>query len=169
MIVNGRKIKEKILKNQLERKGYIGISIQLEDKKRRLKIHRLIAQAFIPNPLNLPEVNHINGIKSDNRIENLEWITSSNNQKHAYKTGLRVVTEKQRKSSKNNIKKVSYLAHEKNRRKVKQYNLKNEYIKTWDSITDAIKTLGFRVGSSKISECCSNKTKTAYGYIWKYE
>lgn len=55
---------------------------------RTVKCHRIIATAFIPNPYNKPQVNHINGIKSDNRIENLEWVTRSENAIHAHKTGL---------------------------------------------------------------------------------
>ena len=52
-------------------------------------IHRLIARLFLPNPLNLPEVDHLNGNKQDNRVENLEWVSSGENQKRAYNTGLR--------------------------------------------------------------------------------
>lgn len=81
-------VKEKILKSSL-RNGYPCVSLH-SDKGRKKYTHRLIAEAFIPNPKNKPEVNHINGIKNDNRIKNLEWATYSENIKHAYNTGLRI-------------------------------------------------------------------------------
>jgi hypothetical protein len=80
--------KEKILKLKNTKKGYL--SIQLKNKGNFFLIHRLVANAFINNIFNKPQVNHINGIKSDNRLDNLEWATQSENQVHAYKNKLQI-------------------------------------------------------------------------------
>lgn len=64
--------------------GYLRIVLMKEHKKQRFQIHRLVADAFIPNPENKEQVNHINGNKADNRVENLEWCTSSENARHAF-------------------------------------------------------------------------------------
>ena len=70
------KVKEKILKQQLDSRGYPIVSIR---KKKALLVSRLVAMAFIPNPENKPCVNHISGVKTDNRVENLEWVTYAEN------------------------------------------------------------------------------------------
>lgn len=64
------------------------IHITTADRK-SMKVHRMVAELFIPNPKNYPHINHKNGITTDNRIENLEWVNPSQNQKHAYRIGLR--------------------------------------------------------------------------------
>ncbi len=76
------------MKYSLNRDGYPHVSICHNGKRKSEKIHRIVAELFIPNPDKKPCVNHINGDKTDNRVENLEWVTYSENNLHAYKAGL---------------------------------------------------------------------------------
>ena len=84
-----RTVPEKILNINYDKDGYIQVGLKVNGKQLSRRVHRLIAIAFIPNPKNKTTVNHINGIKTDNRIENLEWATFGENNMHACQTGLR--------------------------------------------------------------------------------
>ncbi len=79
-----------LMKFGLDKNGYYRIGLRLNNTRKFYFVHRLVAQAFIPNYDNLPQTNHINGIKTDNSIENLEWCTVSHNIKHAFNTGLNI-------------------------------------------------------------------------------
>ena len=81
------------MKPALDRSGYLRTMILRNGEYHTIKMHREIAKVFIPNPLNKPTINHINGIKTDNRIENLEWATRSENVSHAFAMGLRATRE----------------------------------------------------------------------------
>ncbi len=83
-----------ILSPGLSKRGYYHINFTYNQKATTISMHRLVATAFIPNPKNKPWINHKNGIKTDNRVENLEWCTPSENEKHAFKTGLKSISEK---------------------------------------------------------------------------
>lgn len=80
--------RNRLLKNRIRDDGYISVVLTNHGKQREFLLHRLVATAFIPNPENKPEVNHINGVKSCNYDYNLEWVTGCENIQHAYDTGL---------------------------------------------------------------------------------
>lgn len=83
----GVKGRERILKPAIDKKGYQRVGLMKNGKLITRKVHRLVAENFISNPNKLPQVNHINSIKHDNRVENLEWCTSKYNTKHAINSG----------------------------------------------------------------------------------
>ena len=78
----------KLLKN-MKSKGYNVVTLYKEGIKKNYRVCRLVAKAFIPNPKKLKQVNHINGIKDDDNVSNLEWCNGSHNMKHAFNTGLK--------------------------------------------------------------------------------
>lgn len=86
--VKARKI-PLLRKSHLNTSGYLHVRLQIDGTHSSISVHRLVALTYMANPNNLPEVNHIDGNKLNNCIENLEWCSSSNNQRHAYKLGLK--------------------------------------------------------------------------------
>lgn len=87
------------LKKSVNKKsGYELVNIIFNNKRKLFLVHRLIAIIILPNPQNKPCVNHKNGIKTDNRVENLEWVTYSENMKHAFLSGLNVITKEQKEN-----------------------------------------------------------------------
>lgn len=145
----------KNLKPTLYFKRYKAVSLFNNKKKKVFLVHRLVALTFIPNYENKPFVNHIDGNKFNNKLENLEWVTNSENQKHAHKIGLNF------SPSKNKFGADNYLS-----KPVIKYNLKGEKIKIFGGIREAERYTGIK--RSCIINCCKGKQKTAGGFIWKY-
>lgn len=148
-------LKERILNGHPITKGYI--QVQLSYRPRVLKlIHVLVAQAFIPNPNNYPQVNHINGIKSDNRVENLEWCTNSMNQLHAYKNGLRkpsIDVWKTRTEAKIPINK---------------YTLDGVFIERYDSVSSALRSIGVQSRGSTLFRVLKSGREIYKGFRFRY-
>lgn len=82
--------KEKILKMTPDKDGYLQVTLFIEGKQKTFKVHRIVAELFIENPEGKPAVNHIDGDKQNNFVENLEWVTRSENMRHAYDMGLKI-------------------------------------------------------------------------------
>lgn len=120
------------------RNGYLTILFG----ESREHVHQVVAKQFIPNPENRKQVNHKDGNKLNNHVDNLEWATNGENQIHAYETGLKTTTA------------------------VKQYQLDGTFIREYKSIIEINKIFGIK--HSTISQVCRKITKQAYGYIWRY-
>lgn len=135
-----------VLKPYINSCGYKNVKLYKAGKRKRFSVHRLVAEAFIPNPKNLPQVNHKNEDKTDNRVENLEWCTNKYN--HNYGTR----TERAAKSKS---------------KKIYQYNLKGLLCGVWPSGVVCEDITGF--DRRKIYCCCNGTRNKHKGFKWSYE
>lgn len=126
-------------------KGYLSVFLLYGNKKKVMKIHRAVAEAFIPNPNQYPEVNHKDENPSNNRVENLEWCTHEYNSRYGTR-GERIGQ-----------------AHAK---AVVQCSLLGTFIRRWESISEITDTYGY--DQSNLCKCLTGKYNNAYGYVWKY-
>ena len=139
------------LKPSILREGYLYVFF----KGKHFRIHRLVAEAFIPNTENKSQVNHIDGNKMNNNVNNLEWCTSSENNKHAYTSGLKRRFWLNKKG-----------AEHPGYKKVVQYDKDMNFIKVWDSMSDIKREINIPI--SCVSKCCRGIQKNACGYVWKF-
>lgn len=146
---NSGRTKDSLLKYLPNGTGYYQVTLYKTENGKKLRnhvlVHKLVAEAFIPNPHNYPCVNHKNEIKTDNRIENLEWCTYAYN--NAYGT-------------------AKIRAIESKAKMVAQYTITGHWIATYLSIGIVCELLG--CSKSTIKDVCNGKNEQALGYKWKY-
>lgn len=130
---------KKFLKPIAMKSGYLQVGLYKDGEKKKYLIHRLVAETYLPNPENLPQVNHKDENKANNCLQNLEWCDSKYNINYGTRT-------------------------EKMKKPVLQFDLEGNFIKEWSSATDVGKE-----AQSNICKCLKGKVKTAYNYIWKYK
>lgn len=157
------KHKGKILKCYLDKSnGYYIFNFYDKGKTTKEYIHRIVAKVFISNPLNKNEIDHINTIRTDNHIENLRWVTRSENRTNPLTVLKRIGIQMSEQGKKSMIlKKIDKGL------KVVQYSLSDEFIAEYPAIRSAGRQTG--IGSDRICRACNGVIKTAGGYKWKYK
>ena len=146
-----RVIQEKILKLRSDKKGYLLVNLYKEGKRKTYKVHRLVAQAFIPNPEDKPEVNHKDEDKTNNKVENLEWVTSKE------KCNYRTRNERIAKSQTNDKKRS---------KPIYGINIRTNERIEFPSTREAERS-GFDHGH--IVDCLKGRNKSHKGYKWFYK
>lgn len=131
-------------------RGYLRVKLYRNAQPKMYSIHRLVASAFIPNDQGKEQVNHKDGNKSNNNVSNLEWVTQSENQIHAYINGLN----------------SSEHANMVTRKRIEQKTMDGNVLKTWNSMSEASRATGIPI--SNITHCCRGRIKHAGGFKWDY-
>ena len=130
---------KKFLKPLTDINGYLYVNLFKDGKMKHYKVHRLVAEAYLPNPNNLPQINHRDENKANNCLQNLEWCDAKYNSNYGTR-------------------------NDKIKKPILQFSLEGEFIREWPSATD----VGLKV-QSHICDCAKGNRKSAYGYIWKFK
>lgn len=147
---------ERIMRHETDKWGYFKLSLYKNGKMKSVRVHRIVAQAFIPNPQNLATVNHKNEIKTDNRVENLEWLSDYDNRMYGTRLARISIANKGK-----------FVNRKDQSKTVLQFTKEGEFVAEFPSLKEVERQLGFNFGN--LSNCCRGKIKHSYGYVWKYK
>lgn len=150
----------KILKVQSNKQGYQSVTLYKEGRPKRISLHRLVAQAFISNPLKLPQINHRDENPSNNQVDNLEWCTAKYNNNYG-NHNLNLSN-----TLKHTNKQIAIVNGKKASKPVLQFTLSGELVKKYPSQVEAARSNEIR--QDGISDCCRGKTKKYKGFVWKF-
>ena len=137
---------ERILKLWDNGRGYLRVYLTKENTSKYIRVHRLVARAFIPNPENKPQVNHKDENKLNNCVENLEWSTAKENNNFG--------TRNERAGNSLSI-------------PILQYSKSGKFIREWTGAHEVERVLG--IYHTSITQCCKGKRKSAGGFVWRYK
>lgn len=143
---NGTIKKERILKQTIDNNGYLIVGLHKNNKAKKVCVHWLVANAFIPKQKQHEVINHIDGNKLNNKLYNLERCTQSHNVRESYRLGLEKPT---------------------NEKRVLQYDKSGNFIREWKSGCEAGRQL--KISQANISACCRKVAKSAGKYIWRFK
>lgn len=149
----------KNLKLILGSNGYYVVNLYKDGIMKQLHVHRLVAEAFLPNPQNFPVVDHINTITTDNRICNLRWTTPRGNINNPISSERRLSKCRQQLKGK-------YGKDANKHRSIAQYTKDGVLLKVWGAMSDACRELGLDSGS--LTRACQGINKTSGGFVWRY-
>jgi len=148
-----------------QKSGYMFVFLSKNGKAKRMAIHRAVALAFIPNPENKPEVNHINEDKTDNRVENLEWATIKENRNYGTRIARGIANRNQTGEKNGMFGKRGSLNP--NSKKVLQYDLSRQFIREYDSVKMAAEMT--HSNASSIARVANGYLKQTNSFIWRYK
>lgn len=161
----GRNIGSKILKSSYDKYGYKIVSLYKNHKKTTLKVHRLVAKSFIPNPYDLPQINHKDEDRANNKVNNLEWCTAKYNSNYGNRTKNNIANNNYYSDAR---KKSLANTHENNKKPI--YGFKGDRVVWFPSVSNAIKFMNNLTGKNvtNISSTLSGKHHTCFGWKFRY-